>query len=252
MKILGSFAIIFGILCWIKSTRTFFLNNYPNLMWTAFVGFLATLLGVFLAFQLENYRQEKIRQDVFRYKLMTLLFETGPNIHNIKDMRKDFKETGINIKYLNSEVAKEVLSDPLIIEYGGQGLIYATSVMIEAIDTFNKNSDFVKQQFYLIKENSDKNLELISRSLDQAEYRIRIVQKILDFYNVELFKTRVKKEPDFDSKFYNWIHGKIDFTKEVQRLQKEELEKIEKKKKWGNRKNDLSETPESLPNQMGE
>lgn len=228
-KVLGVCAIIFGLLCLFKTSREFLMTNWQNLTWTGLITLIATLLGVFWAFQADNYRQEQGEKDIFKYKLVTLLFETGQNLRTIKDVRSGFTLTGVNIKQLNYDVAKQALADPLTMKHGAQGLFYATSVMIDAIDTFNKNSEFITAQFNVSGKNSDQNLELMQGSLDQVEYRIRIVQKVLDFYNVEKYKTIIWKEPNYDQ-IWSWVAGNIDFKKEVGKLRLEESEKQKAKK----------------------
>lgn len=229
VKILGVCFLVVGVLCLVKSSRAYLMDNWSNIIWTAMAAFLATLLGVYLAFQADSYRQEQTEKEIFQYKLVTVLFETSQNLRIIKDIRSSFTQTGVNIKQLNYEIAKQLLADPLTMKHGAQGLFYATSVMIDAIDTFNRNSEFVTGQFNLSGKNSDKNLELIQGSLDQAEYRIRILQKVLDFYNVEKFKTILWKEPNYDQ-IWGWIKGNIDFKKEVEKLRQEEIEKQKIKK----------------------
>jgi len=229
VKVLGSCLIIAGMLCWMKPSREYLIGNYSSLAWIGIVTLIATLLGVFWAFQADNYRQEQTEKEIFKYKLVTMLFEIGQNLRTIKDIRSGFTPTGVNIKQLNYDVAKQALADPLTIKHGAQGLFYATSIMIDAIDTFNRNSEFVTGQFNLSGKNSEKNLELIQGSLDQAEYRIRILQKVLDFYNVEKFKTILWKEPNYDQ-IWSWIAGSIDFKKEVEKLRQEEAEKQKTKK----------------------
>lgn len=229
VKVLGVCSILFGILCWVRPSREYLMSNYSSLAWLGLVTLIATLLGVFWAFQADNYRQEQTEKDIFKYKLVTVLFETSQNLRILKDIRSGFTQTGVNIKQLNYEVARQFFSDSLTMKHGAQGLFYATSVMIDAIDTFNRNSEFVTGQFNLTGKNSDKNLELIQGSLDQAEYRIRIVQKVLDFYNVEKYKTIIWKEPNYDQ-IWSWVAGNIDFKKEVEKLRLKESEKQKAKK----------------------
>lgn len=198
VKVLGSCALLFGTLCWVKATRDYLMSNYPYLIWTTLIMLIATFLGVLFAFIADNYRQEKVERDIFRYKLVALLFESGENIKNIKSIREDFTPTRICTTKLKTDIAKQVIADPLTFKHGHKGLIYVLIWVIESIEDFNRNSDFAINQFYQNKTNAEINLVFISASLDYVKYRTEVLQKVLDHYNVEKFNTTFSKEPIYD------------------------------------------------------
>ena len=219
--IIVSTTVIVGILLWKQPTYDYFRREYPMLLWTGVIALVATFLGVTLAFQLETKRQSQIDRDAFRHKLIGLLYETSSNLRNVREMREGFTATGVNIKHLSSDVARQILSDSGTYQYGARGLFEAVWIMVDAIDTYNRCSDIARQHFESSGQNTEKMLSDINGALDQAEYRIRIVQRVLDVYDVERFQTIVWKEPNYEE-IRSWVAGKKDFTVEVKRMREEE------------------------------
>jgi len=213
--------VIVGALLWKQPTYDYFRREYPMLLWTGVIALVATFLGVTLAFKLETRRQAQVEQDAFRHKLIGLLYETSSNLRNVREMREGFTIAGVNIKHLSSDVARHILSDSGTYQYGARGLFEAVWIMADAIDTYNRYSDFARQHFESSGQNTEKTLSDINGALDQAEYRIRIAQKVLDIYNVEHFQTIVWKEPQYEE-IRSWVGGKKDFTAEVKRMREEE------------------------------
>lgn len=216
--------VVAGALLWKQPTYEYFRREYPMLLWTGLIALLATFLGVTLAFRLETQRQVRMEQDAFRHKLIGLLYESSSNLRNVREMREGFTPAGVNIKHLSSDVARQVLSDPGTYQYGARGLFEAIWIMVDAIDTYNRYSDFARQHFESSGQNTEKTLNDINGALDQTEYRIRIVQKVLDIYNVKRFQTIVWKEPEYEQ-IRSWVAGKKDFAAEVKSLHEEEANK---------------------------
>lgn len=178
----------------IKKCREHFKTNYQSIAWTILVAFSAAFIGVLLAFRAENWRHEKIEKEFINNKLVSFLFETSQNIANINDIRSNFTEHTVSIKHLNSTIAMDLLSEPLTVKYSAPDLLITTSIMINDIDTFNKYSTFVRDQFYLTGINTAKRLELVHSALDQAEFRIRTIQNILEPYIDKSFKEKIKEK----------------------------------------------------------
>lgn len=209
--------VVVAILAIVRPTRGYLKREYSMLLWTGLVGLIGTFLGVSVAFHLESKRQIAVEQSVFQHRLISLLYETVSNIRNIKDMRTGFTPAGVNIKHLRSNVAEELLGDPMTYKHGARGLFEATWIMVDAIETYNRQSDFAHEHFERHGMNTPKTLDEIRGALDQAEYRIRTVQKVLDIYNVQHFQTIVWKEPAYEQ-IYNLVHGEKDFSAELEKI----------------------------------
>ena len=216
--------VVVGLLLWKQPTYDYFRREYPMLFWTGLIAFVATFSGVTFAFQMETGRQLQSEKDAFRHKLIGLLYETSSNLRNIGEMRKDFTPTGVNIKHLTADVAKQVLADSGTYQHGARGLFESVWIMVDSIDTYNRYSDFARLHFEQSGQNTDKTLKDINGALDQTEYRIRVMQKVLDIYNVEHFQTILWKEPQYEQ-IRAWVAGKKDFSAELGRMREEEKSK---------------------------
>ncbi len=211
--------VVVGVvgLLWLPSTRSYFKHEYPMLLWTALFTLLATFWGVNRAFELENKRQLQAEADLFSHSLIALLYETAADLRSIEDIRQGFTTEGVSIKHLRSDIAEHILGDALVYKLGGRGLFEALWAMVDAIDTYNRYSDVARQHFEQTGRNTEKMLSDIFGALDQAEYRIRVLQKVLDRYNVERFQTIVWKEPDYEE-IKQLIVGRKDFRAELNKM----------------------------------
>lgn len=202
-----------------KTFIGYFKGNYSKLLWTAIITFISVFVSVNYANQKSIDRQQQIEVDFVKNRLVVLLFETSHDLTLVKNLRKDYSftiENGVakakvSDKLLESSVASLLLSDPLTPKYCGQGLIYATSSMVDAIDTFNNNSKYVRQM-----PMSKESYQIIQDSLVQVEYKILCVQWILDRYN-EGYKLR--KEINYDE-IWKMISGEKDYKKEMPKIKK--------------------------------
>lgn len=172
---------------WIRIVWAFLFDNRKELLITL----IGTFLGVWGAFKCDKMSQEESDRAIIASSIVALTAETATNLIHCSEIRRGYTDTGISMQTMSTTVANQMMNDPLVYQYTADEFQLSLRVMLDRLDNYNRNAAFVIRRYEINRGNIAANLQFIEKSLDDAEYRILIMQKVLDYYH-EVFGNRHK------------------------------------------------------------
>jgi len=230
IKIIGSIAITFGILCWVKSARQYLIINHEKILWTFIITALATLLGVFIAFRMENCRLAEKEKDIFKRNFAAIISECADNQAVVNSLKEQISAQGTSLKLLSNEVANRLVSDPLLYKYTGDEYMYALRKYIGSIKLVNRMLQFVFDDFITDGTIKEKNLKDLNELFNNCLYYTYILQYQSQLY-VHSYDVRWSLKPYNYDEVMGWIKKTTSISISDLKSKVDEMSKLEEGKR---------------------